>query len=200
MQLKTPSRPSSKKTIITTGIMACLATGWSILSAGNAQAFAVTWNGANYDVTTFTGSRDSNAAKFGISGGLMPWWGSQADAASFMQATATSEADLFTNLGVPSTGNVIIFGYNDGTMMGQPATFGLEWTPYTNFNAFSIAVNSRATNASPLFADTGSAFNWVQATPVSVPGPLPILGIGAALGFSRKLKKRIANRKSSTTD
>ncbi len=34
---------------------------------------------------------------------------------------------------------------------------------------------------------------WAQATPYipPVPGPLPLFGAAAALGFSRKLRKRI---------
>ena len=198
-----PLRAGSPKIIITTGIIA-LATGWNILSAGNAQALTVTWNGTNYDVTTFTGSRDNNAAKFNTSatGGSMPWWGSAANAVSFLQATATDRTDLFTKLGISQTGNEILFGYGDTTMMSFPAT---EATTYYSFAAppgtSTIAVNSRETNASVIMPDTGSIYNWVQATEVTaVPGPLPILGIGAALGFSRKLKKRIANRKLSTTD
>jgi hypothetical protein len=31
----------------------------------------------------------------------------------------------------------------------------------------------------------------LQLTPVSSPGPLPLLGVGAAFGYSRKLRKRI---------
>ena len=186
-----PLLAGSPKIIITTGIIA-LATGWNILSAGNAQAFAVTWNGTNYDVTTFTGSRDNNSAIFETSanGGSMPWWGSESNANSFIQATASSEADLFTNLGVSPTGNVIMFGYGN-FMSGFSTT-----KQYADSlgSGFSVASNSVATYGG------GDTINWVQATEVTaVPGPLPLLGIGAALGFSRKLKKRIANRKLSTT-
>ena len=193
MQLKTPSRPGSKKTIITTGIIVGLATGWNILSAGNAQAFAVTWNGTNYDVTTFTGTRNDNSAKFNTSanGGSMPWWGSQSDAISFIQATASSQGDLFTNLGVSPSGNVILFGYDNFMSF----TAAKQYDSMLTSSGFSIADNS-ATVWGP-----GDTINWAQATEVTaVPGPLPILGIGAALGFSRKLRKRIANRKLSTTD
>ena len=40
----------------------------------------------------------------------------------------------------------------------------------------------------------GNAFN----TPASVPGPLPILGLAAAFGFSRKLRKRIKLHKGTS--
>jgi len=195
VQLKTPSRPGSKKIIITTGIIVGLATGYNILSAGNAQAFAVTWNGTNYDVTTFTGSRTSNAAIFNTSanGGSMPWWGSQSNANSFIQATASSEADLYTNLGVSPTGNVIMFGYGNAMLSG--------FTSAKSYNESSSPSFLMVADSSTTGGPGPSTIYWAQATEVTpVPGPLPLLGIGAALGFSRKLKKRIANRKLSTTD
>ncbi|MFN9387404.1 MAG: hypothetical protein ACK6BU_10640 [Cyanobacteriota bacterium] len=45
------------------------------LSPGSAQAIVVTVGGAQYDVTTFTGSADANAVKFNTpaNGGMMPW-------------------------------------------------------------------------------------------------------------------------------
>lgn len=195
MQVKTLSRPGSKKIIITTGIIIGLATGWNILSAGNAQAFNVTWNGTNYDVTTFTGDYNSNISKFQTpsNGGQMPWWGSSADTWSFMQATASNTPDLYTNLGVDSNTNVIIFGYSTASMGG---TFWRGKRYDDGLGSFSMgADNDTSWGNSPSYT-----ISWAQATPVSVPGPLPLLGIGAALGFSRKLKKRIANRKLSTTD
>ena len=45
------------------------------------------------------------------------------------------------------------------------------------------------TSASGNLSTVGASFDTTQAT--SVPGPLPILGAGAAFGFSRKLRKRI---------
>ena len=40
--------------------------------------------------------------------------------------------------------------------------------------------------------DAGSAYLYAMPAPVQkVPGPLPLLGVGAALGWSRKLRRRI---------
>jgi hypothetical protein len=39
-----------------------------------------------------------------------------------------------------------------------------------------------------------NSLNW-SLTPVSVPGPLPLLGVAAAFGYSRKLRKRIKDSK-----
>ena len=48
------------------------------LSPGSAQAFVVTVNRVQYDVTTFTGTYNANTSKFqtAANGGVMPWWGS----------------------------------------------------------------------------------------------------------------------------
>jgi hypothetical protein len=43
------------------------------------------------------------------------------------------------------------------------------------------------------FAYFGPNLNLLQAQ--AVPGPLPIFGIAAAFGYSRKLRKRIKNSK-----
>jgi hypothetical protein len=37
----------------------------------------------------------------------------------------------------------------------------------------------------------------VETSPVPAPGPLPLLGVGAAVGFSRKLRKRLKTSKTS---
>ena len=62
-----------------------------------------------------------------------------------------------------------------------------------------VAFNSGVTTAafSQTFSVTSPAtlnqvgFSFTQSNPSSVPGPLPVLGAGAAFGFSRKLRKRI---------
>lgn len=46
--------------------------------------------------------------------------------------------------------------------------------------------------------DTISVQVNASASPASVPGPLPILGIAAAFGFSRKLRKRIKLHKGTS--
>jgi hypothetical protein len=53
---------------------------------------------------------------------------------------------------------------------------------------------------SRLFTGTDLAFkaNIADAAPSNVPGPLPVLGIAAAFGFSRKLRKRIKLHKSAS--
>ena len=58
------------------------------LSPGSAQAFVVTVDSVQYDVTTFTGSYNGNASKFetAANGGVMPWWGNESKASQFAAA------------------------------------------------------------------------------------------------------------------
>ena len=77
----------------------------------------------------------------------------------------------------------------DGTAKGlQPASISLSGftglTTPTNFRFYSY------TERQGRFMDF-SNISFVGSGPASVPGPLPILGVAAAFGFSRKLRKRI---------
>lgn len=57
----------------------------------------------------------------------------------------------------------------------------------------SLTVNSVYTSIGGL--NSSITFGFRQGTtPVNVPAPLPILGLGVALGFSRKLRNRIRTR------
>jgi hypothetical protein len=70
------------------------------LTAGQAQAVVVTVNGQDWDVTTFTGSYDTDTSKFALPslGGVMPWRGSSDLTNSFASAVSTS-------LGYPNFGS-----------------------------------------------------------------------------------------------
>jgi len=149
------------------------------LSPGDAQAqtYQVIVDSVQYDVTTFTGSYYANQYLFNINN--MPWWGSN------------SLADIFvTALGLQA---------------GLPNPAGNSGPPTTGYFGPYFAVNNRVdvlyTNGSGVGVFGGTE-NPSQAqntyavlspipSPPSVPGPLPLLGAGAAFGFSRKLRKRI---------
>ncbi len=146
------------------------------LSPGSAQAFVVTVSGQQYDVTTFTGTYNSNTIKFqtAANGGMMPWWGSPTLSQDFAAAVANS-------LGTPNYGGVYgpIFGYK----------YSSSFVNGKIYNNTTHAVN----NAAPGPTETQT---WAQATlytppAAAVPAPLPLFGTAAAFGFSRKLRKRI---------
>lgn len=164
------------KAALKSAIGVALATG--VLGAGQAQALVVTVGGQQWNVTTFTGTYSANTSKFATSanGGVMPWWQNQTLADTF--ATTV------------------------GSGLGYPNLFGGAGP----FFAYQVATNVSASfidtlgNPGSLTSTPGTTRTWAQATPFSAPGPLPALGIAAAFGFSRKLRKRIKghNAVSST--
>jgi hypothetical protein len=145
------------------------------LSPGSAQAYVVTVNGVQYDVTTFTGSYDANTSKFALPpGGVMPWWGDNVLSGTFATAVGA-------NLGLPNSyvantsGPVFAYttdsGYVDGNNWCSASCTG---------NPEYYTANS---NASVVYAQA-----TLYTTPV--PAPLPLLGSAAALGFCRRLRSR----------
>lgn len=138
------------------------------LSPGSAQAYVVTVNSVQYDVTTFVGSYSNNSTILTS----QPWFGNQNLAKTFAGAVATS-------LGTPNTG-----------IYGTPSSEG-PYFAYTTSPDFAFFKGSGVlTNDIPA---NEPQHTWAKATlyTAPAPGPLPLLGAGAAFGFSRKLRKRI---------
>ena len=144
------------------------------LSPGSAQAFVVTVGGLQYDVTTFTGSFNSNISKLALppAPGEMPWWSSSTLAEQFRDQVGSG-------LGFPN--------YN--------ATHGplFAYSVLDNGNIGTCYVLNNNNDSGCGQAGTDEVRTYAQAAqvPASVPGPLPALGATAAFGFSRKLRKRI---------
>ena len=156
------------------------------LSPGSAQALVVTVNSVQYDVTTFTGTYNDNSSKFKTpaNGGVMPWWNNSTLAMSFATAVGT-------NLGYPNLGVAgPVFGY--GWESIDPCAENFDSCP-DEIVYYIFRHSNGAYFESDSSAD--SARTWAQASlytaPAPVPGPLPLFGAAAALGFSRKLRKRI---------
>jgi len=143
------------------------------LTPGSAQAFVVTVGGVQYDVTTFTGTYNSNSSKFNTAanGGLMPWWSSTGSSSAVAFATAVG------NFFGPNT----YYAWND-----QGASF---ITPATRLQV--ILWQGTGYTGTGVAANSSLKYAVASLVPAPVPGPLPILGVGAAFGFSRKLRKRI---------
>ena len=131
----------------------------------------------NYDVTTFSGTYIDNTSKFTTTD--MPWWGDSTLADQFASAVGVSSGldgnfdgsygPLFAyQTRGASTTNAYIY---DGGMASPDY--------YNNAQTLSYAIASLASSP-PAASSTAS-----------VPGPLPILGLAAAFGFSRKLRRRI---------
>jgi hypothetical protein len=158
------------------------------LTGGQAKALVVNVGGQNYDVTTFTGSYDANVSKFTTTD--MPWWNlgdSGTLAGQFAAAVGSSSVLTGNDMGGGNAGGPF-FAYAPAvgwsplqTYVSQIATTGFPATRWNNTQSGTYAILASSPPAA--------------SSTASVPGPLPILGVAAAFGFSRQLRKRI---KSST--
>jgi hypothetical protein len=147
-----------------------------------ASAFTVTVGSADYDVTVFNGSYDSNPDDFQLPpAGKMPWWGSDMLAINFAQ-------QVYNQLGPgPTVGYGPVFAYelsgSDILGISQNLSNALSQNDETIANNFDVNYSI----ATPL-----------NSAPTFVPAPLPVFGAAAAFGWSRQLRKRIAEVKGST--
>ena len=185
-------RPGGRPVPLLKGALGAVATLAALsLSPGSAQAACdpaspantcrVTVGGLQYDVTTFTGSYNSNTSKFRTpaNGGVMPWWGS-------------------SNLALE-------FATQVGSGLGQPNNLGAPFGPVFAYatsgqNLRIYYYDSRYQSPSILSYDAlppGDSFTWAQVNVSAVPAPLPLFGAAAAFGFSRKLRKRIQESRVS---
>jgi hypothetical protein len=144
-----------------------------------ASALTVTVGSIDYDVTVFNGSYTSNSSVFQVPPtGQMPWWGNDILAVDFAE-------QVYDQLGSgPTSGYGPVFAYEvSGTdILGISQNLADTLSQNVETIAENAAVNYAI--ATPL----GSA-------PTSVPAPLPVFGAAAALGWSRQLRKRIAEVK-----
>lgn len=144
--------------------------------ASPANTCRVTVGGLQYDVTTFTGSYNSDTSKFAPppAPGVMPWWGDQLIAEAF--ATAVGGG-----LGAP----------NGGSLVGPYFAYQYDPNYNTGFGSLPAVLISYRTNiANPPavqtgFHPSGQSTTWAQASLVSppaapAPGPLPLFGAAAA--------------------
>jgi len=163
----------------------------------------VTVNGAEYNITTFTGSYADNEIKF--SPALMPWWGSESLSLNFASALANS-------LGYPNNWPIW-----DGLAQnpGRPACelcvaplFAYRFSNISDWNIWLRFTSNGGDSDLPreqggVIPTNQSYFTWAAlasapgpvppdpAPAPGAPGPLPVFGAFAAFGFSRKLRKRI---------
>ena len=157
-----------------------------VLGAGQAQALVVTVDNQQWDVTTFEGTYNNNVPLLQS----QVWWGSQATAESF--ASAVGDGLSFRNL-LGTVGPAFAFRTSQTSV---PLVGTVRWV-----NA--SAETSLGDNID-LTILRSTRFTWATATKVtapnseSVPGPLPLLGLGAVFGFSRKLRKRIKLHKGTS--
>lgn len=82
--------------------------------------------------------------------------------------------------------------FSSGTSSQTFAITGSN-TSYSFLDPFVVAPNKQVIVTSSGFSttDNGGTFRIESLNVEDVPGPLPLLGLGAAFGFSRKLKRKV---------
>jgi hypothetical protein len=146
----------------------------SLLASAPAQAAVVNFGGILYDVTVLETSYTASTSSFQLPPlGQMPWWGSQSYADFFA-------GEVFTSLG-------------EGSTTGYGPLFAYA------FNASSAEVigSLQDLSAPGSFIDgtaAGTATVKYAIATSPVPGPLALFSAATAFGWSRQLRRLIANR------
>lgn len=146
----------------------------SLLASAPAQAAVVDVGGVLYDVTVLETSYTASTSSFQLPPlGQMPWWGSQPTADNFA-------GQVFNALG-------------EGSLAGYGPLFAYSY----NASIAQVIGSLQDLSAPSSFIDdtpaAGATVKYAIAT-APVPGPLPLFGAAAAFGWSRQLRRRIANR------
>lgn len=141
-----------------------------------AQAVGVHVGGVSYDITIQTISYTSNSSLFDqLPSGRMPWWGdlSGASAAAFA-------LEVYDQLGGgPSSGFGPLFAYTASAGSVNAILQNLSDPVSQLDDTYLDDLNLSYAIATPL------------TTPSPVPAPLPLAAVGAALTWSRRLRRRL---------
>jgi hypothetical protein len=114
---------------------------------------------------------------------------------------STDTAGAFLEFFTGANGNGISLG-TLSLAINNPGTPPCSDGVFCNFTSASIILSGTAQSVA--FLGTADQIGYdntmfnPQLAPNSVPGPLPILGVAAAFGFSRKLRKRIKLQKGTS--
>lgn len=153
-----------------------------------------------------------------VFGGTVQLANGSTSPASFTTSTASPSFTFSTTPSLSTTGSASLLTLNPSSFTGPAFVTATVSGPYLGttsplaaatpslqaYFASAPAINSYYANWSIVGIPTGGATDLNSATfsgqiylsyqytsPDPVPGPLPILGAGAAFGFSRKLRQRI---------
>ncbi|KEF40667.1 MAG: hypothetical protein ER33_15805 [Cyanobium sp. CACIAM 14] len=155
------------------------------MQAGDCGARPGTTYEVSYTEDTFTNLLPSLA--------LNPWWGpgggplSPADIRAISFASAVADG-----LGLPNTG---------GDPFGPIFSYSADVNFPSNNNGRAVTTVGTVTS---VYAANGTVYAYALARPVGgpvtsgVPAPLPVCGAGVALGWSRRLRRRIREGRSTT--
>jgi hypothetical protein len=151
-----------------------------LLSLAPASAVTVTVDNIDYDVDVYMGAYSGNPSLFQTPpSGKMPWSG---DGTGDLAAKFAEQVYKSLVVKGPTAGYGPVFAYelsvNEILGYSQSLTDPLSQNP--EVIATDVAINYAI--ATPL-----------RPAPSSVPAPLPVFGAAAAFGWSRQLRKRIAD-------
>ena len=149
-----------------------------------AAALTVQVNGANYDLSIYSGSYTSNIVDFELpaNGGRMPWWGQPTLAADFAFALAAG----LSPTPLPA----------DGPLFATAFTGTDVEATYYDLSTLGI---TDVINENVAFDPTSTQSYVVADSPVSVPAPLPLLGAAAGFSVARRLRRRQGHQGSQRT-
>lgn len=154
-----------------------------LVNAGEAQATIFNVNGTEYDLSSTTMSYDEVLAMYAqppssISS-IFPWFGDQALAELFANVVTIELGDQIVGFPAPSISVGALFPF------AGPAGGMVTTAFYDNDTLFAAATGD--------VSQTSPNLLWAYVVPkaAAVPGPLPLLGIGAAFSASRQIRRRI---------
>jgi len=169
----------------------------AVLCPSPARALNFDWTATFQDSTTSSGTL--GIAESSVSpGGVY----------SVIAISGTFKGDVITGLSTYNSsantlawdfdGSAITLQTSGGFVFPRPLG-GIAFTYGSGSGEAAMKYNgSSSTGAAEVFADNVIGNNFISSSSISisaVPAPLPLLGLGAATAFSRKLKQRIALRR-----
>jgi len=155
-----------------------------LVSAGEAQATIFNVNGTDYDLSSTVLSYDDLVALYAqppssISS-IFPWFGNEALAKQFAEVVTVGLGDQLVGFPAPALYIGALFPH------AGPSGGFVSAAYYDLDNLIS---------GSGDVDQTTQDLTWAYVAPqAAVPGPLPLLGIGAAFSASRQIRGRIKSR------
>ncbi len=168
-------------TLLSSLLLGGLAVGTTLANALPASALELVVGGQRYELSFEEIAPIDQPAWFEslANGGRMPWWGDEAKASLFAQRAGAGLGPLGPDLPLSEFGPLFAFGFDQGDVLSV---------------AQLIVPPADSQGVFPTAAD--AVYRFAVGTPLapvsSVPGPLPLLGLGVGYGWSRRLRRRLA--------
>lgn len=153
----------------------------SLASAPPASALQVVVDGQRFELSVAEVAPTDQPDWFEtlVNGGRMPWWGDEQKASLFAQRAGAGLGPLGPGQPFVEFGPLFAFTFDQGDVLSV---------------AQLIAPPADSQGVFPTPVDEAYRFAVGTALPPvsSVPGPLPLFGLGLGYGWSRRLRRRLA--------